>query len=115
MAQETSSLGREIALAPAWVRKVFTSCSIQLQWFGLAFIPAIAGLAKNIATGHFTAVDVQRHSRLGAAGIANRVILMRRDQASRASAAGIDRTDFFESEPLALLIQFLIGNHLDAA
>src|SRR5690242_16447896 len=74
----------------------------QLTVVALVALGAGGGL-EDRAVGHLAGVDVQAHRDGIIAGVADGVVLVRRDQTARRARAGLDRADRLET-PLAVLV-----------
>lgn len=79
---------------------MLSSDMIELQLLADVHMPAIAHVVEDAAAGHRALIDVQRDRSTGVAGVADGVVLVRRDQAAGGTRAGDQAADF--GEPVAV-------------
>src|SRR5690606_19941836 len=88
---------------------------VQRQLAGDAGAPAIGAGLEDRAPGHGGLVDVQRHRYLRIAGVADGVVLVRRDQAAGRAGAGQDGVHHLEAVAVAVLLARLVLGDLQLA
>src|SRR5690606_5382548 len=110
--QRSVSIGVAASAAPKRMR---SSGFVGLEGGVLAHEPFVAGagaLGHELrAAGHLGLVDVQRHRDGVGGGVADGVVLVRRDQAAGAAGAGVDAAGGAEAEAFAVALeQFELGD-----